>query len=58
MQYLGFESPYEIMYFFYLIKDWSAQTIKDVGVPRKCNVMIIVNNKIHLWLQDRKGQDL
>jgi hypothetical protein len=46
------------MYFVYLMKGQSAQTIKEASVPRKCNAMIIINNKIHRWLQDKQGQEL
>jgi hypothetical protein len=46
------------MYFVYLIKGCSAQTIKEANVPRKCNAMIIINNKIHRSLQERQGQEL
>jgi hypothetical protein len=46
------------MYFIYLMKDRSAQTIKEASVPRKCNVLIIINNKIHHWLLDEQGQEL
>jgi hypothetical protein len=27
-------------------------------VTRKCNVLIIINNKVHHWLQDTQGQEL
>jgi hypothetical protein len=30
--------------------------LKEVGVPRKCNTLIIINNKIHHWLQDNKDK--
>jgi hypothetical protein len=26
--------------------------LKEARVPRKCNVVIIINNKTHHWLQD------
>jgi hypothetical protein len=46
------------MYLFYLMKGSSAQKIKEASVPRKFNAIIIINNKIHHWMQDRKGQEL
>jgi hypothetical protein len=27
-------------------------------VPRKCNTLIIINNKIRQWMQDRQGKEL
>jgi hypothetical protein len=37
-----------------LSKGHSAQTIKEVTIPRKCNAIIIINNKIHRWIEDGK----
>jgi hypothetical protein len=30
--------------------------LKEVGVPKKCDTLIVANNKIHHWLQDGQGQ--
>jgi hypothetical protein len=32
--------------------------IKEVEDPRKCNTLIIINNKIQCWLRYRQGQEL
>jgi hypothetical protein len=35
-----------------------SEQLKGVRVPKKCNTLNIVNNKIHRWLQEGQGQEL
>jgi hypothetical protein len=35
-----------------------SKQLKEAEVPRKFNILIIINNKIHHWLLDGHRQEL